>query len=81
MRYKNTRIGVYNRLKTEVKLKETTIKIDPARREALKDAAFDIQYEIRENVTMSDVVRHLIDKHLKEAIEEMKKCNDRGKPR
>jgi len=72
---------VYNRLKTEVQVKETTIKIDPARREALKDAAFDIQYEIRENVTMSDVVRHLIDRHLKEAVEEMKRVSDRGKPR
>lgn len=62
-------------------MKETTIKIDPARREALKDAAFDIQYEIRESVTMSDVVRHLIDKHLEEAIAEMKNNGDRGKPR
>jgi hypothetical protein len=60
-------------LKTESDVKETTIKIDAARREALKDAAFDVQYHIRESVTMSEVVRHLIDNHLQEAIQEMKK--------
>ena len=54
-------------------MKETTIKLDADRRQALKDAAFDISMVLRETVAMSEIVKHLIDNHLKEAVGEMKK--------
>jgi len=53
-------------------VKTTTVKIDPARREILKDAAYDVSMETREIVSMSDVMKFLIDNYTKEAVIKMK---------
>jgi hypothetical protein len=61
-------------------MKNTTVKIDAVRRETLKDAVFEISMETRKMITMSDVIKHLIDHHTGDAIKEMtsaqaqKKC-------
>lgn len=54
-----------------MKLKDTTVKIDAVRRETLKDAAFQVSMELREVITMTDIMRYLIDNYTKSAICEM----------
>jgi hypothetical protein len=53
-------------------LKDTTVKIDAARRETLKDAAFEVSMELREVVSMTDILRHLIDNYTKNAVKDLK---------
>lgn len=52
-------------------MKDTTIKIDAARREMLKDAAFAISMKKGEIVSMTDIIRYLIDNYTHSALKEM----------
>lgn len=52
-------------------MKDTTVKIDAARREVLKDAAFKVSMETREMTSMTDVLRFLVDNYTEEAITKM----------
>lgn len=53
-------------------MKPTTVKIDAARREKLKDAAFEISMAKREVINMTEVIKYLVDNYTDDAVKEMK---------
>lgn len=60
---------------SDTSLKNTTIRIDAVRREALKDAAFNVSMDKQEIVSMSDILKYLIDNFTEDAVQKLKEEN------
>jgi hypothetical protein len=54
----------------------TTYKLDEARREKVKDAAFKISWAIQDQVSMTNVIKKLIDDHLDDFVERVEKSKE-----
>jgi hypothetical protein len=62
----------YNNDKNEMARQDTTIAINGARKEKLKDAVVDITIATKEPIKASTIVQYLIDQYLDEAVKDLK---------
>lgn len=57
---------------SKTKRNDTTVAINGARNKALTDAAVKVTIATKEVCKMSEIVQHLIDNYLDEAVEDLK---------
>lgn len=62
-----------NRKSKRTRMKETTVKIDAARREELVNAAFELTVHRGRVVTVTEIIKALVDRCLKDYVKKSKR--------